>query len=430
MTVIISILILVLMLIAKYTFLGIEPGYFYTAVGMTEIAFFTAIFILGVINIFKNKLINHPKLVRGRYSVFIPLFLIGVTLMSVVFSFHINLSKQSIHWDAVALYDARAKFLADGMKFSEMPNLSRYDNLNKYYYLLYPPYTSIYHYIWKSVAALNTIPVSAYYSFIFAIFVLIIFFVVKEFFGVLIALLTIFLTATNSSIFNVVVKEYTNLPFDLYIVGGVLLLFSHLRKPESWKYLFAILMVASSMWVRLLEPIWFAVFIAFAITSLERKHYKKYFKIITPLLLVCLLEYFSWTYFTKAIASNPGFVNFTKINILDTFLGILTGAPIVVFYTIAKSWGIPFIIHILAIVSLILNYKNAIKNKGIIFLGLFIFSTILIYFSEFYVLSFQAEWWWIVTMSLDRSSTFLIPISALILIDVASNYISKGRTKT
>lgn len=189
-------------------------------------------------------------------------------------------------------------------------------------------------------------------------------------------------------------------------------------------------MVASSMWVRLLEPIWFAVFIAFAITSLERKHYKKYFKIITPLLLVCLLEYFSWTYFTKAIASNPGFVNFTKINILDTFLGILTGAPIVVFYTIAKSWGIPFIIHILAIVSLILNYKNAIKNKGIIFLGLFIFSTILIYFSEFYVLSFQAEWWWIVTMSLDRSSTFLIPISALILIDVASNYISKGRTKT
>jgi hypothetical protein len=415
------------MLLAKLFFFHLESSYASSFLGVLEISFYLIAFSLAIILFFRNlskKLSFSAEEVSIKKNKFLnkfnllTLFFVVTTLAFVFMSFDLNFSKKSIHWDAVALYDARAKFLSYGMKFSDMPTLSKYDNLNQYYYLLYPPYTSIAHYLWRAVPVINAIPVSVYYSLTLLILTLLTFLIGKERFGLLGGVVLAFLVASNNSIFNVAIKEYTNLPFDLYLIGGIFLLYSYMLKDGSWKYMFGFLMIASSLWIRLLEPIWLGIIIAFAISVFSKREKSKSFFLIGFLCSLCLLEYYSWTFFTGTIARNPGFLNITKLSIVDTFVGLFTGAPFVVAATVIRSWGVPFFIHLTALVGCVLRPKYLLRNRSLLFLFLVVLMSMLIYFSEFYGLSFQEGWWSIVAMSIDRSSTFLIPISAFILIEL------------
>lgn len=429
-----SLIILVAMLGEKLFFFVSEKQYGGSILGIFEIVVYIVILIFGIIFYIKEysqSIKVKDRLIKknpftDKFNLLVAFFA-AAAIGFIFFSSYLNFMKVSIHWDAVALYDARAKFLTNGMKFSDMPSLAKYDNLNKYYYLLYPPYTSIAHFVWESWSVTKQVPVSVYYSVVLLFLVLISFFVSKERFGLLIGVVVAFLVSSNNSIFNIVIKEYTNLPFDLYVVGGVLLLYSYLSKGGTWKYLFGVLMVAASLWVRLLEPIWFAVVFAFAISIFSKEKLLKSCFLTILFLLISLIEYYSWSYFTGTIAHNPSFLNFTKLNMIDTFVAIFTGAPLIVITTVAKSWGIPFFVHLASIIGLVLQPKYVIKNKSLLFLGLTVFISVAVYFSEFYVLSFQADWWSIVAMSLDRSSTFMIPISIFILFDLimSSNFLKK-----
>ena len=416
---IVSVIIIIVMLSKKLFFFSIEPQYSASILGKLELGSLIALFILGMFAFIKGARLylqgRTGKRTSKKFDLLNLLLLVSV-VFTIGMSLLINLNKTSLHWDAIALYDARAKFLEGGMKFSDMPTLSKYDNLNKYYYLLYPPYTSIGHFFWRNIGIFSQVPVGVYYSVTLVLLVAIVFFVAKESLGLRAALLLILVVASNYSIFNISIKEYTNLPYALYIVAGILLLFSYLKTRKLWLFLFGVFFVSSSIWIRLLEPMWIAVSLAFGIAVFSKRYLLRWSLPFAILLVLSILQYVSWAYFTKVIAGNPGFLNFSPMTIIEPFVAVFTGAPIVVITTVARAWGAPFFIHFLALAALLLRWRLVLQKREILFLGLVLFFSISLYFLEFYFLSFQVDWWSTIAKSLDRSSTFLIPVSGYLLI--------------
>lgn len=415
---IIATVFILLFLAKKIFFFGIEDQFSSSLIGKLDIVSLFAIFILGIMGfIKKTKAVFKIRLssLKDKRIVLSVLLLI-ITAVLVGTTFYVNFNKISLHWDAIALYEARAKFLNAGMKFSEMVSLGRYDNLNKYYYLLYPPFTSIGHYFWGKIDFLSRFPVGVYYSVFLAALVGASFFVAKRMLGLLAASFLALLIASNGSIINIAIKEYTNLPFAFYIVFGIFLLLLYIRKGEKWTFLFGTILVAASIWIRLLEPVWIAVCLAFGIATIEKKRLLKQLLPFGVLSFMCFLQYASWTYFTKGIAENPGFLNFSALRLIEPFVAAFTGAPFIVVTTVASKWGIIFMVHILALLSVGLKWEEALKKREILFLGMVLLLSLVMYFLEFYFLSFQYDWWSTIARSLERSATFLIPISAYLLI--------------
>jgi hypothetical protein len=410
-----------LVYVGKIFFLKIESEYLFSTIGILEITVFTTFIVVGIYFYFKdgdyrNITTKQASLKINKKTLSIILFSLG--MWAILFSFFLNFSKKSIHWDAIALYDARAKFLANGMKFSQMTSFGQYDTVNKYYYLIYPPFTSVVHFFWNSNVVTSKIPVGVYYSITLLVMSVFLFYITKREMGILPAIIMFFLVSTNGSIFNVTIKEYTNLPYDLYLVSGIFLLYTFIRKKIRWMLIFGILLITSTIWIRLLESIWIAVGIAFLLSFVVKKFELKKFYAPLILLSVCFLEYSSWQYFVKSISDNPGFLKFSYVTMLSPIAGVFTGAPIVVLVTIAKAWGLPFFVHFLAVTAAAMKWRTILKDKALLFLVLTVFLSILLYFAQFYMLAFQHDWWNIVAASLDRSSSFLIPISAYILLKI------------
>src|SRR3990170_4379210 len=145
----ISSLLLIVMLLGKMYFVSIEGIGNLDILRFLSPAILMVFLFLGTVSFFKSSVSRHAKDFRGKFgnSTFTRVCLI-LCLLVVGMSFYININKKALTWDSVALYDARAKFLLSGINFSQMVELSKYDPQNSYYYVLYPPYTSVIHFFW------------------------------------------------------------------------------------------------------------------------------------------------------------------------------------------------------------------------------------------------------------------------------------------
>lgn len=419
---ILSTFIILIMLLKKFFFVNLEVDYLTSFWGVLDLLGFCLLFILGLkafIKGFSGRKKQKVKIINNM-NYFAIIFLV-VTFFVVLMTFYLNYIKTTLHWDAIALYDARAQFLANGMKFSEMPGLSEFDNLNKYYYLLYPPYTSIGHLFWNKIGFLSGLPVGIYYSIALVLMIAMVFQLTKKSLGTLGGAFLILLIASNSSIVNVTIKEYTNLPYALHMVAGTFLLFSYIKIKKRWKLIYGIFLISTSIWIRLLEPMWLPVIIALGIVMFSKK---AFFKKLLPAIILtvfCILQYFSWNYFVKVIGNNPVAIEVSTHGLYEPFLGVLTGAPWVVLFVFMKAWGVPLFIHLVTLLALALRWRYVTKNKGVLFLSLVLAFSISLYYFQFYFLSFQVDWWDIVAKSLDRSSAFLIPISGYLLVRMVAD---------
>ena len=324
---IILIFIALLMIVSKLFFFNLEKEYASSFPGRIELISLIGIFIVGSASFIKKLRLRKLLLVKRSFFKIetSSLLLIILTLIVVGASIFINLNKGYIHWDAIALYDARAKFLEQGMKFSDMPALSKFDNLNKYYYLLYPPYTSVIHYYWDSAFNVSKLPVGLFYSLNLFLLVFGVFLLTRKTVGEKTAAFLSLLTASNNIIFLISVNEYTNLPYTLYLVLGIFLLFNYLQKERLWELLFGIFFISTSIWIRFLEPIWFVIFLSFVLVFLFEKALKSKIFPVILMLVFCLIEYFSWSYFVAVIGKNPSVLNFSLIALIEPLLGFLTG---------------------------------------------------------------------------------------------------------
>lgn len=304
---IVSIFLILSSLLVKYKFILLEDIYRYSFVGIMDVlsTFLMTIILMTffIKGLHRNKRAILPKNKPNSFIAIIGFFAVVFVLVVVCL---FNYNKKSLDWDAVALYDARAKFMQEGMNFSDMQTLSDYDiNNNKYYYSLYPPYTSILHYYWNNF--FDNVPVSFLYAIFFVVFAVGIFSFGAKHIGFAGAVMFVFLVVSNKNVFLISLLEYTNLPFMIFVTLGTLSLFKFLTEKKDYLVILGSLLIGGSIWIRFLEPVWFAILLSFAISLLRGKNYisKKVAFLFLIGLFYILVQYFSWSFFQKFVAKSP-----------------------------------------------------------------------------------------------------------------------------
>lgn len=415
----IPILILISIMILEKIFLfGLEPAFSRSFIGRIELTTLLTLFFFGLLGFFRDKK-NDKKAEKNKHknTKIFRLFLILAITVVLGLSFFLNWQKKALDWDAVALYDARAKFLQTGSNFSGMVSLSNYDNKNSYYYLMYPPYTSIAHYFWYQFGFNQ--PVTLLYSFYLVLFAWGLYSLAQGRLGLTWGLIFVLLIIANKNIFLSSLDGYTNLPFSIYLALGILLLANYLKEKKSWQLFYGIILVATSQWIRFIEPVWIGVVIVYLLLAIKKKNLKWGLTSFLLLVAVCLLEYLSWTHFTNTIAKNPTIFQISVMNIIESLVGIFTGSLIVVFLFFITTMGISFLIHIASLFTCFHSDKKDDCNKDLLFLKGVIIASIFIYFFGLYAISFLADWWKEMGGSLVRSSGLMLPLSAyLILVNI------------
>lgn len=410
MVYLISTLLLLLMLIGKIYFVSIEGIKNLDILKLAPIIILAGLFLLGTASYIREDFARRKSAYGQRFvnnrlgQTFSVLCLLVIGL-----SFYLNLNKKILTWDSVALYDARAKFLLSGISFSQMVDLSRYDPLNSYYYVLYPPYTSVIHYFWYKLGI--PAPTGIYYSSLFLLFGFSVYLFTKKRFGPAVAAFLCFVTISNPVVFSSSLLEYTNIPFTLQFFLGIFLLAEFLEDRQIWKYFFGSALVVTSQWIRFLEPLWLAVVIAFILASFKEKtRFRKY---TLPLFLgfYSFIEFASWQSFVSSFGEKTRIVTFSFLRLLEPFVGVFTGSALQILLVFVKYWGIILLVYLYAVFGTFRFFGGG--KKG--FLQIVLLLSVLIYYSGLYFVSFQSDWWTKLGDSLTRSSIFMIPIAGYII---------------
>lgn len=418
---IISTLLLALILAEKIFFFNLEPLMRIHFPTVISLSLLTVFLVIGFVSFIKRSKERKIKVYSVKFSK-ATIIAAALTLVVIGTSFYLNYQKKALSWDAVALYDARAKFLQEGMKFSGMVSLSRFDPQNSYYYVLYPPYTSLVHHFWYKLGI--TLPIGVFYSIILLLLGLVTLLATEEHLGKTLSTFLVFLVVANNNIFASSLAEYTNLPYSLHLLLGVLLLVGYINKREKWRLFYGISLVVSSQWIRFLEPLWVAVIFAFSVAILDKKNLNKNLPIVGIFAFYGLSEYLSWGYFVNQVAKSPAIVSFGILRIMEPLVGVFTGSLLAILIFFVSSWGVLVLIHLSA---LTVSFSRLKKQKHILFLISFILGCMLIYLFGLYFVSFQSVWWDKLGGSLVRSSTFLIPISGYLLFYYFVSIMSFGK---
>ncbi len=408
----------------KILFAIIEPNFLTSLLGKIDIIILILSVVLIIITRINDKKLDPEKIkinLLSRLNIILVFFIFLIISISTIF----NLNKKTLDWDAVALYDSRAKILQSGYKFSDMNELSKYDDKNKYYYLLYPPFTSLTHLSWYSLNI--NIPVGLIYSIDLLIFALIFGSIVFEFVGLTGSMATVLFTISNKDIFTTSLIEYTNLPFTVFLVLGTMIILLGLKTSKNYFYLIGFLLIASSSWIRFLEPIWLCVFISLVLTAILLKRFKKMFYIFVFGLVIILSQYLSWGYFQKTVASSPTIFKLTNDIVFESLVGIFTGSFLNILVYYVKSFGLIFIVYVISLIKI-----NKNEPTEYIFIRLVISTSLLMYFGGIYGISFMFDWWREMSGSLVRSSSYLIPLSIFLIVSnlkyLLENNLRSGET--
>ncbi len=415
MYIFINLLLTVIFLLHLYYFEKVEPLFFNSLWGKTIFIVYGALLLLALV----TSLVVKNRQSKKRKGLFNNAYLnwgltIGILLV-VFLSIVINLNRNFLDWDTLALYDARAKFLGHGVNFSQMANFSKYDNLNKYYYSLYPPFTSVVHFFMhKNTPFINT---GLFYSMNLFLLATVVYIFGRNYVGKSLALLGAFFSVAYKDIFLLSIMQYTNLPFTLFLIIGIFSIFKYLDGEEKRFLYWGSLFTAMSVWIRFLEPIWIAVSVSFLISSILKKEILRSILDFLVLFIPSLIAFSSWSFFSSVIAQAPSAVSFNFQSIVEPLVGIFTGSLVSIARYFVLWFAVPLMI---SSISLVYVKKD---KPALLFLGTSIVLTILIYFSGLYFVSFQSPWWSALGNSLGRSSVFIIPIVVFLIVNRLSEFL-------
>lgn len=377
--------------------------------------------IISLVDFILNKNINtitQPK--TKKFSTKWQKTLGGVILFVIISSFFINFTKRSLEWDAVALYDARAKFMLEGVKYSDMNLFSKFDEID-YYYLLYPPYTSIAHYFWYT--AHIPLPVSVFYSLYLLIFAVLLYEIAKKILGARMGLILVVLTVANINIYTLSLIEYTNLPFTVAITLGFFLIVNYLREKKLWSILLGIVLISTTQWIRFSEPVWMIFLASLGLIALRDIIKNKFIfnkilqwgVVVGLFTITCLVEYISWSYFMK-ISNNPSPVSLNPSIFKDLIMGFLNGKLFIVTYNFVNWLAVFCMIYLTTLYLGMRLWKHVGGNLALLYTYIVFAICLPFYFLLIYVSSFFGDWWESLGHSIIRSSSFIIPIGIFLLL--------------
>jgi len=346
-----------------------------------------------------DLLSNQLKSLIPKYDV---LFLIFLVSIPVTFTCIQNIHWPVVDWDAVALYDYRAKVfsISGGME----------DGISRGYFLHYPLYTSLLH-TFSYLFNLET--VRTWYSIIYIATLFIFYELLKRNVSTKRALIGVFLLAISPRIFQHSQMTYTNFPHAVYLSLGYIYLCEWFKKGEKLDIFIGGLLVAGSMWIRLTEPLWLPTLLIILVGIWKRKSQWK-ISLFTILLILFLRQ--PWTSFVKLHdqldISNPLQIG-VGLQLPTNPNDYLIRFKEVSYFFFSSVYPLfSQYVPSLVIASLYALYKEkwheVFEYLNFLLLVLFIFSGIFLF-------SFQFNGWKDIPDSAARMSMFLLPLSVYLI---------------
>ncbi len=307
-------------------------------------------------------------------------------------------------WDALALYDFRAKvFVATG---------GMEDGVTLGYFFHYPPYTSLLH-SWNYL--LGSQEAKTWYAILFTAFLGSFYYILRKETTRTVALLGTFFLCINQSLLVHAGMAYTNLPYAIFIGLGYLLLLVWLKTGERSNLLIGSLLIALSTWIRLTEPFWLMSFIVFVAGFIRWR--RDLFFLLGSLVTILFLKY-PWVIFTANLSGNnipsPFLSYYVSSESVAITLPVLVDrlkAVLLFFFNsvfpVFKVYILPLLISLLYSLYTknkvhLLNFFVVLLFVGTIVMGMFLFS-------------FQFPGWAEIPDSATRMSMFLLPLIIFVI---------------
>lgn len=371
--------------------------------------------LVGVISFAVSVFLNRKHLPISSYK--LPMFsVIQVVMLSVIGVFFLeslitNIIMPIHDWDALTLYDFRAKVVAESQSVIANP-------ITEAYFLGYPMYTTLGHvtaYIFDSDAA------KIWYSLVYSSVLIMFYSVLRRSLNTSVSLFGTVALAAHPAIFGHAHMSYTNLPFIMFYSFAVLYFFLWIRSNVYRDLIVFSILLAASMWVRFAEPFHLVMLVSLllAIVVFRRKLW----------LLLSLIPVFAvrqiWQGFTssvKIIAESSQSVVTSNISRSSLLLNSSHWESIVSYFNAAVVNHYIFLL-ILLMLSFILFLKR--KQKLPLFYLVIVGGHIAFLFVGTVYFSVMFDKWAEIPGSLTRISYVLIPLIYYVLLMSISKDVSK-----
>lgn len=323
-------------------------------------------------------------------------------------------------WDALALYDFRAKVIVATGSLQSGVQLG--------YFFQYPLFTSLLHAATYFTSLGNA---KIYYFIIFQAFLAVFYACLRKKTTIEISAFGTLVLATCPLIFYHSFTAYTNLSYIVYACLGIIYLWHWLDNLKPNNLLIGSMLLGLSTWVRMSEPFYYLGLLLLAI-GMCFSFYKKY-KIKQTLLLVivgaCFIYFtkYPWNYLiTILISENLGdpLAIFTLIKNWD-FSNVFQRVYDVAEYLLKYSVPVFLWYGLIAVIIIANDIKNKFFSNIIPFLTLLI--TLVLIFVGTFLTSLWLESWNRIGDSVARMSLFLIPLFIYIIFTSKSWVLTKDK---
>lgn len=355
---------------------------------------------------------NSNKKNNYKFGLILSVLIILIVASTFIFAIYYPITV----WDALALYDFRAKVIADVGYFVQISK-------NFTYFSHYPLFTSLSHTIIYLADGNNP---QFLYPIYLVCFASLFYVLLKNKIGKLYSLASVLILVTMPEIFEHSTIAYTNLPYTVYYVISIIYLSIAMSNKEDKYFILPGILMGLSTWVRSDLPFWitgivFSIFYAF-----KNKRIKPILFFVLPLLAIQQ----PWNYFASSLfgsdystsgqilsATGLLFKLFDMQRILEVCLYLYENVILV--------WGPLFVMFAFAI---LINFsdKKYSKSKNLLYLIIF---NLIILFVGTYVFSFKVAEWKEIADSATRMSMFLVPLLVYYSSIVLFKYLGRGNKK-
>lgn len=392
----------------------------------TIAALIFGIFFMTVIGVvFKRKIyINLSGLIKSivGLSWFEKTLVLLITSL-VIASLVITIYFPVYIWDAIALYDFRAKIIAQLGFYTQIAN-------NFWYFGGYPLFTSLSHTFVYLFGGKNP---QFLYTLMYLSFILIFYSSLRQLVVRKIALMSTCILATTPVFFDHSTFAYTNLPYSIFLSLGTVLLFVWFAKNKSTGYLIlAALMTGLSTWTRSTEPFWIINILLLLILAFYK--YKKYLISFFVYILSFFLIREPWSVINYYILNDPGIQKtpivvdeakyYSSIIFHTTFnWDRIIEVSVFLYKNVITSW---YPLIFLFIFCLVISFKGIFTKLSSLFLLVILTYLLCLSFAT-YVYSIGIPYWNTIPDSARRMSMFFIPLLIFYVGLVISEISSKRR---
>lgn len=323
---------------------------------------------------------------------------IAISILGVLgLSFFLSLYFPITVWDALALYDFRAKIITETGFFVQVAR-------NYEYFAHYPLFTSLSHTVFYLVGTNNP---QFIYSILFICFGSVFYLNLKNIANRKVALVATLLLITIPEIFQHSTIAYTNLPYTIFYVSGLIYLYNAYIYERLDLLFVSSLLIGLSTWVRSDLPFWLTGILFVILLSIIKKSIKPILIYLVPFLIIQQpWSRFNSSMFGKSYSTVGQVTNASSSLMQGIDINRLIDIFMYIYNNVFIAWGT---LSVLFISFVIISIVNKSIKKTLFFLG-FIIVDLFLLFAGTYLFSMHVNEWKEIADSAVRMSMFFPPL--------------------